>query len=246
MDGTITGLTFTSTTPNLILTPTIKRSITTTGTPNNYNVNFTTTNPIPSNGVILITFPPQSDAIVYLTATVGNIVYNATSNTVTVNNLCNPGGCTASSLKIITLDLTYVKNIGWIKSPLSTSTDSWQILTTQAGYYIDQLTTGIIATPSLTTNVVTITSVSRSSDLINAIFNALFSITFTKNPIPTGGYLVITLPADTMYNSKYVMTSYSSTTQVISSNTLYSGTSQIQTMTIYGCPNATSCANSST
>jgi len=50
--------------------------------------------------------------------------------------------------------------MGWIKSPLDPITDSIQILTTDVdGYYIDRVNTSLFATSALTTNVITIASI---------------------------------------------------------------------------------------
>lgn len=124
MDGTNTALIFTSTTPNLILTPQVQRTISTTGTPNSLLITFTSSNPVPTNGVIKITFPPESDAVVFASGVVGDITYNTADNTVTVVNKCSSGACLPTSVKSVTLSSSYVRNIGWIKSPLGT-TDSF-------------------------------------------------------------------------------------------------------------------------
>lgn len=76
--------------------------------------------------------------------------------------------------------------------------------------------------------------------------NLYIGMQFTSNAVPTGGYLVFTIPTDTVYKSKYTLTSYAVSTLTTDSFTLYSGTSQLDVLTIFGCPNSTSCTLSGT
>jgi hypothetical protein len=82
------------------------------------------TNEVPAHGLIKIVFPPESDHLIFLTGTVAGspaYAYDMTTKTVTVTGACP---CAAGSTKALTLQSTFIKNMGWIKLPL-TSTDSF-------------------------------------------------------------------------------------------------------------------------
>jgi len=92
--------------------------------------------------------------------------------------------------------------MGWIKSPLDPITDSIQILTTDVdGYYIDRVNTSLFATSALTTNVITIASITWNETLINQRIALNYSLTYQNNPVPAGGYIILGVPDDTVYKT---------------------------------------------
>jgi len=83
------------------------------------------------------------------------------------------------STLIAVLTTSNVRNMGWIKAPLDTSTDSFIILTTDAdGYSIDRINSNLFVTPSLITNVIEIASITWNESLINSWIEVDLNLTY--------------------------------------------------------------------
>lgn len=185
---------------------------------------------MPFTGYVVVTFPSLAEAVIKSTGTLSRCDYNSTTRTAKCSGVCaNAGGCSGTSLKTLVLLDTYVRNMGWIKSPLDPTTDSIQILTTDAdGYYIDRVNTSLFATLSLTTNVITLNTITRNDTLINQRINMNFSLTYQNNPVPSGGYIILGIPDDTIYKTEYTIQSYLGSASLSTTASYYtSNTNQI-------------------
>jgi len=100
--------------------------------------------------------------------------------------------------------------MGWIKDPL-TSTDSFEIKSGIAGgqYFTDSINTGVTATPTLLTDLMTFHSpqFARDNNTVNAKINWDLYVTFTTNSLTQEGYIYFTLPDDVVYDMGYTVTS---------------------------------------
>lgn len=210
----------------------------------NFLFDFVIPNQVATDGAFTIIMPTESDAQIDTTATSttcrasdctsgATLACTVTSSTRTVliTDYCSSGSgrsCTAASTISICLTSDFMKNMGWIKSPL-TSTDSFEVKSGVAGgvYFTDGVNASLTASPSLLPDLMSFTTpeFTRTSDTVNAKIDWEIYLTFTTNSLPQTGYIYLTLPDDVIYDMSEIYDVYltsNSSTLVTNTKTLYS------------------------
>ena len=233
----------------------------------NFLINFTLANNVPTDGAFTIIMPTESDAQIDSASstftckasdcTAGTaLTCTATSatRTVLITDFCSVsavGSCNAGSVVSICLTSSFMKNMGWIKAPL-TSTDSFEIKSGIAGgvYFIDNINASVTATPTLLPDLMSFTSpeITRNNDTVNAKIDWEVYITFTTNALVQSGYIYLTLPDDVVYDMGFTLDSTltsNSSAVVGNSKTLYSS-GALKVITLTSICGVSSCASAST
>ncbi len=148
-------------------------------------VSFTTTNPIPSNGKIKVTFPAGFDVSGASGATCGGTSVGTSASgstvTLTLNGLAFASGSSASCT---------INNI--VNPATAGSTGTYTIETTTAGNVSIDIDSSVTADTIVATEL-TSTNVQPYSLVAGAVGVATISFT-TSNPIPSNGKIKVTFP----------------------------------------------------
>ena len=260
IDGVTSGLTYAATTLGTLSSVTVTRdTINTsndglkTGRATNFLFSFIISNDLTTDSTFTFIMPTESDAKIISTATSfdcsatdwstgATVTWTVTASTKTVLitdywSSSSGRSCTASSTIKIWLKKTFMQNMGWIKSPLA-STDSFTIKSGLAGglYFIDGVSSSIVATPSLIQDAIQFISpeISRSSNTINAKVEWTYTIKFTSNSLTSTDYVYLTIPDDVVYDMGETLTiilTSNSSASVPNTKVLYSS-GAIKTITM--------------
>eukprot|EP00344_Euplotes_crassus_P011798 CAMPEP_0197019226 /NCGR_PEP_ID=MMETSP1380-20130617/80570_1 /TAXON_ID=5936 /ORGANISM="Euplotes crassus, Strain CT5" /LENGTH=277 /DNA_ID=CAMNT_0042446601 /DNA_START=1171 /DNA_END=2005 /DNA_ORIENTATION=- len=96
-----------------------------------------------------------------------------------------------------------MKNIGWIKDPL-TASDSFTIKSGLSGgvYFIDGISSSISATPTLLPDALSYIApeITRTSDTVDVKIDLTIYLKFSSNTLSSDGYLLMTIPDDVVYD----------------------------------------------
>ncbi|CAI2359515.1 unnamed protein product [Moneuplotes crassus] len=210
----------------------------------NFLFSFKIENEVASDGVFTFIMPSDSDAQIDTTATVfacsaancdtGTTLFcdvTAASRTVQILDYCTSSSgrsCAAGSTITICLKSTFMRNMYWIKDPL-TASDSFTIKSGISGgvYFIDGISTSITATPTLLPDALSFISpqIARTGDTVDAKVDWTVYLKFSSNMLNTAGYLLMTIPDDVIYDmgEDLTVTLLTNSSSVISTvKTLYS------------------------
>lgn len=92
----------------------------------------------------------------------------------------------------------FVENYNYVVSPLNSTRDSLTITTTTAeGYYfMDTYNTSLFIKPDLRAANLTLQSpeIIRTNNVINKKVQWVINLKIQKNPVPSGGYIVMYFP----------------------------------------------------
>ena len=91
-------------------------------------------------------------------------------------------------------------NMGWIK----TTPDSFEIKTTTTDglYFIDGISSGVTATPTLLPDLLALPSpeIARSSDTVNDLVTWTVHLKINSNAIPADGKVILTIPENVLFD----------------------------------------------
>jgi hypothetical protein len=174
----------------------------------NYTVTFTTATRMLSDSTIQLTFPIDQVKKDGTTSCFGtaNLVCTLTDVNTThfkteITQWCNAGAeCAAGST--INFILVDALNPSWVVDPLTSSVEIKTKNTQLSGATIDEITTGVQFSPTLTPG--TLTDISVTKDLsTNKVGEATsYSISFTVvTAIPSGGQVKLTFPSSAVYKA---------------------------------------------
>lgn len=127
---------------------------------------------------------------------------NKTTKSILVRNYCQVASCGKRDIVRIRLMETFVQNFAYIVSPLNPTKDSLNITTTtrEGIYYLDTANSNVFIDPELVPNNLILASpeILRTNNIINKRVAWVFSFKTSKNAVPKGGYVTITIPKDVM------------------------------------------------
>ena len=204
-------ITYTTVTSTISVTSSIRpTSSTTVGIRADYNIVFVPTSRMLSDSKIKIIFPV--DQVKYDGTTA---CYNGATNlgcTITdvdasffqveITQWCNTGAeCTAGST--INFTLKDALNPSWVTSPLSSTVQIFTINTQLTGNpTIDEITTGVQFSPSLTPGTLTDISVAKDAATNKVGEQTSYIISFTVvTEVQAGGQVKLTFPSEAVYKA---------------------------------------------
>ena len=130
-----------------------------------------------------------------------------TTRTIKIINFC-AGACADNTAYTVTVPNTYLENQPWVKTPadlLKTATpiDSIQFLTKLLApddqYFVDASYENVAVTPTLVPNVISISAISRSDNLINKQVDYNFTITLDSNAYLANSMISLQFPDEVVY-----------------------------------------------
>lgn len=238
-----TGIQYTTT----ISTITVSSSVRPSGTTQvalvaDYNLNFTVSTRLLSDSTIQLIFP--IDQVKYnsstscfsgttnLGCTLSDV--NVTHFTTTITQWCNPGTeCTAGSS--VNFTLKNAINPSWVVSPLTSSvmikTANIQL---SGNPIIDEITTGIQFSPTLTPGTLTDITVTKDSTTNKVGEATSYNISFTAvTPIGAGGIIKLTLPTSAVYKAASTeVVCKDSALATLACTSTSDGTNNVQTISV--------------
>lgn len=173
---------------------------------------------------------------------------NHISRSILVRNYCQVSSCGARDIVRVLLLETTVQNYNYIVAPLDPMRDSLQVYTTtrEQKYFYDAATSGVFVRPELEPSILMMPSpeVLRTNNIVNKKVSWVFNIKTSKNLIPAGTSLRITLPARLMVPlafSSVTVTNYDTGTPFPNTSTSLTpdGTSITSIFIPSVCPQAT-------
>ena len=164
------------------------------GSVGDVDVSLTLANPLPNDGIIVVTFPSTFTLSSGATTGLGSDGISAGSATVGVSGstqivvITRTGGSTFSAGTTVTVELTNIKNL-----TTTGSTGTYSIKTDNAsGTTIEQDTS--VTADTITPGVLTSTNVEPESLTIGVVGDVDVSFTIV-NPLPLDGQIVVTFPS---------------------------------------------------
>jgi hypothetical protein len=193
----------------------------------NYTVTFTTATRMLSDSTIQLTFPIDQVKKDGSTSCFGTAALvctltdvNATHFQTEITQWCNAGAeCAAGSS--ITFILVDAINPSWVVDPLTSSVQIKTINNQLSGAIIDEITSGVTFSPSLTPGTLVDIEVNKDTSTNKVGEQTSYQINFTVvTDVPSGGQVKLTFPSNAVYKAsgtEVVCTNASSTAETCSS-----------------------------